>query len=383
MRKRRLALSLQLTVMMGVLYLFGSMNVHAASGVVMYTPYTNISVTPGESISYSIDLINNTSEVQNMSLSLENIPAEWKAELTSGGWAIRQIAVRPNNEKNINLQIEVPLAVDKGTYQFKVNAQDASLPLTVNVTEKGTYKTELVAEQPNLQGDANSSFDYTLSLKNRTASDQQYAISSSAPRGWSVEFVHSGKNVTSIEVKANSSEDVRVNIRPPAQVKEGSYKIPIKAATNSTSAETELEAVITGTYGLELSTPNGLLSADVTAGREKKIELQLRNTGTAALKDIELTASTPVDWEVTFDEKKIATLEAGQTANVTATVKAGSKALAGDYQLNMNARTPESSSMAQFRMTVKTSMLWGWIGVLIIAAVIGGMYYIFRKYGRR
>ncbi|CAH0118277.1 MULTISPECIES: NEW3 domain-containing protein [unclassified Paenibacillus] len=382
MRKWRLALSLLLTVMTGV-FLFGGTGVYAASGVVMYTPYTDISVTPGESISYSIDLINNTSEVQNMSLSLDNIPAEWKAELTSGGWAIRQIAVRPNDEKNINLQIDVPLAVDKGTYHFKVNAQESSLPLTVNVTEKGTYKTELATEQPNLQGDANSSFDYTLSLKNRTASDQQYAIASSAPRGWTVEFVHGGKKVTSVDVKANSAEDISVNIKPPAQVKEGSYKIPVKAATNSTSAETELEAVITGTYGLELSTPNGLLSADVTAGREKKIELQLKNTGTAALKDIELTASTPVDWEVTFDEKKIASLEAGQTANVTATVKADGKAIAGDYQLNINANTPESSSMAQFRMTVKTSMLWGWIGVLIIAAVIVGMYYIFRKYGRR
>jgi len=36
-----------------------------------------------------------------------------------------------------------------------------------------------------------------------------------------------------------------------------------------------------------------------------------------------------------------------------------------------------------FRITVETSMLWGLIGVLIILVVIGGIYYLIRKYGRR
>ncbi|WP_225446003.1 NEW3 domain-containing protein [Paenibacillus arenosi] len=382
-KKWMVAFSVMLTLMMGTL-VGGGYSAYAASGVALYTPYTNISVTPGESISYSVDVMNNTSSVQNVALSLEGVPKEWKAELTSGGWAIKQIGVKPDSEQNLNLQIDVPLAVEKGTYNVTLKAAGHStLPLSINVTEQGTYKTELTTEQPNLQGDASSAFDYTLTLKNRTANDQQYALSGATPRGWTVSFLSGGQSVTSVEVAANSTADISVSVKPPAEVKEGSYKIPVKAATNSTSAEAELEAVITGTYGLKLTTPSGLLSTDITAGKEKKLEMQVTNTGTAALKDIELSSTTPVDWEVTFDEDKIASLEPGQSANVTATVKADNKSISGDYQLDLHAKTPESTSDVQFRMTVKTSMLWGWIGVLIIAGVIGGMFYIFRKYGRR
>ena len=49
----------------------------------------------------------------------------------------------------------------------------------------------------------------------------------------------------------------------------------------------------------------------------------------------------------------------------------------------MMARTPEVDADAQFRIAVKTPMIWGWVGVLIILATIGVVYYLFRKYGRR
>jgi uncharacterized membrane protein len=32
---------------------------------------------------------------------------------------------------------------------------------------------------------------------------------------------------------------------------------------------------------------------------------------------------------------------------------------------------------------VKTPMLWGWVGVLIIFIALGSVYYLFRKFGRR
>ena len=68
---------------------------------------------------------------------------------------------------------------------------------------------------------------------------------------------------------------------------------------------------------------------------------------------------------------------------MTAILKASSKALPGDYVVTIDAKTPEVNADAQFRIAVKTPMIWGWVGVLIIAAAIGVVYYLFRKYGRR
>ena len=72
---------------------------------------------------------------------------------------------------------------------------------------------------------------------------------------------------------------------------------------------------------IELTTPRGLLSAEITAGDMKRIDLLVRNNGSAELKDVQLTASKPVDWEVTFEPSKIEKLTAGGTTNVTATIK--------------------------------------------------------------
>lgn len=143
-----------------------------------------------------------------------------------------------------------------------------------------------------------------------------------APRGWSVVFKPNYKQATSAQVEANSSQNVSIEIVPPANVEAGNYKIPVRAATGTTSADLELEVVVTGSYEMELSTPRGLLSTEITAGDVKRIELVVRNTGSSLLKDIQLSANKPVDWEVSFEPSKIDMLKAGETANVVATMKA-------------------------------------------------------------
>ena len=125
------------------------------------------------------------------------------------------------------------------------------------------------------------------------------------------------------------------------------------------------------------------MSADIPVGGEKEIQLFIENTGTVPLHDIALSSSTPLDWSVDFEKKEIAKLDAGENTTVKAVIKTSKKAIAGDYQLNITARTPEVSSTKSFRITVKTSMLWGAVGVLIILIVLCVLYYFVRKYGRR
>ncbi|MEB3101010.1 NEW3 domain-containing protein [Ferviditalea candida] len=383
MRLRRMLFGLLLTFGLVAGNLLGGAQIYAAGGISLYTPFTDISVTPGQTVTFSIDVINNSASIQDVPLNVEGIPGNWTNHLTYGSYAVHKIAVKPNDSKSVDLDVEVPLAVNKGDYPFRVTAGDYALQLNVNVSEQGTYNSELNVNQPNMQGHSDSTFSFTSSLKNRTADKQDYALSADAPKGWDVQFSSLGKNVTSVSVDKNSAQDISIDIHPPAQVKAGTYDIPIHAATTSSSADTKLEVVITGTYGIELTTPSGVLSTDITAGGTRNVDLKVVNKGSADLKNIQLSASTPANWEVTFDQKELKALSAGKSANVTATIKADSKAIAGDYQLNFTASTPETSSDAQFRITVQTSMLWGWIGILIIGMVFVGIYYLFRTYGRR
>lgn len=359
----------------------------AASGVVLFTPYTGLSVTPGETIDYTVNVINNGSNIENLTFSFDSLPKGWSTSIVAGGRTIEQLSVRGGKEEEITVEVTVPLDVDKGDYRFSLVAKgengSSRLPLLVKVTEQGSFKTELTSEQTNLEGHADSTFTYDVTLKNRTAKAQNYALSSAAKKGWQVAFKSGGDSVTSVKLEPNESKDITVDIKPPEDVKAGTYKIPIKAQTSDTSAELTLEAVITGTYELKLTTPSGNLSTDVTAGGEKVVDLVVKNTGSAPLLDISMTADTPPDWEVEFDESTIAQLDPGDSKTIKAKVKASDEAIAGDYVVNFRAQTPETSSEAAFRVSVKTSTLWGLVAVLIIAGVAGGLYYLVKTYGRR
>jgi uncharacterized membrane protein len=376
------------TILLGILSLAGTMlSSHVAgkgTGVTLYTPYTKISVPPGQSIDYTIDIINNTSLVKNVSVSLNNLPKGWSYDLKSGGWAIGELSVLPGEKKNVNLHIDVPYKVDKGIYHFTVAAPGiALLPLTVIVSEQGTYRTEFTTKQPNMEGNANAAFTFSAELKNRTGEKQLYALRAQTPPGWNIAFKVSGRQVTSVQAEPNHTESVTIEVDPPDAIEAGTYKIPVAAVTSSTSANLDLEVVVTGSYSLEMTTPSGLLSTAITVGDTRRIALQLRNNGSSPLKNIKLSHAAPTNWDVVFEPAQVEVIEPGKTAEVYATIQADDKAIAGDYVTNLEAKTPEVSSKVSLRVSVQTSMVYGWIGVLIMGGAVGTVYSLFRKYGRR
>lgn len=356
----------------------------AAGSTQIYTPYTNLSAPPGETINYQVDLINGTDEIKTADLSFQAGSANWTYELTADGHGIKQVAVKPKETQTVSLALTVPLEVEKGDYAFQLNAGAfGTLPIKVSVSEKGSYKSELSTEQPNMQGHSDSTFTYSLSLNNRTATKQQYALTAEVPNGWDSKFTVDGNGVTSVDIDPGASKSVTLNLTPAQNAKAGTYKVAVHANSGNTSADTEVEAVITGTYGMSLSTADDNLSATVTAGHERKLELVVKNTGSADLTDVNLTGTAPSEWEVSFEPKTLSSIKPGESKPVTATIKSSGKALAGDYVVGLTAQAAEKSADASIRMTVKTSVLWGWIGVLIVLAVAAGVYGLFRKYGRR
>ncbi|SFD78801.1 Uncharacterized membrane protein [Thermophagus xiamenensis] len=365
--------------------LFSSlMALSAASDIELYTPYTNISVPPGEKIDYSIDVKNNGSSTQTVDVYVSGLSKDWTYTLKAGGYAIKQISVLPGEKKTLSLTVNVPVKVNKGNHWFSVVAKGHHvLNLVVNVSEQGTFKTEFTCDQANIEGHADANFTFTTKLKNSTAQKQVYSLHANAPRGWKVIFKPNYKQATAVEVEPNKTENISIQVEPPYNVEAGTYKIPVRAVNRSTSADLDLEVVISGTYDMELSTPTGRLSSTITAGREKDIELVVKNTGSSVLKEVRFSASKPKNWTVEFEPDTIPAIEPGEEATALATVKSADKAIPGDYVAKITARTPEAKSDASFRITVKTPLLWGWLGILIILATLGVIFYLFRKYGRR
>lgn len=354
----------------------------------LYTPFTGISVSPGETVDYNVELINDRSSIYTATFAVENLPKDWGYTITADGRELEQLSVRGKDEQSLQLEIDVPLKVKKGTYEFSLVAkgkdgENTSLPFLVNVTEEGTASSDLEIEQPNMENYAGETFTYQATLRNRTASEQNFALTAEAPKGWDVRFVADETDVTVATLEPNESKDIRIEVTPPEHAKADSYAIPLKASSSSVTAEAEIEAIVSGTYELEVTTPSGNLSTDMTAGREKAVTVLVRNNGSAPVRDITLSAESPPNWEVTFDQEKVPVVEPEESVEVNVTIKADKDAIAGDYVTNIQAEAEETVADATFRVSVKTSIVWGFVGVIIIVAVIGALYYVFRTYGRR
>ncbi len=288
--------------------------------IILYTPYTSRSVMPGKDLTYHIEVINKTSDIQDIHFYMRGIPDSWTPTLSANSSTIEEVAVRPKslgaNTESIDLDLNIPLKIKKGRYTFKLIGKTNSgleyvLPLQVNITKEGIFKTELQVNQANMEGYASSDFNYTMTLLNRTGQKQNYALLANTPPGWEVRFRANGDYVTSVSLASNKSKSIYIKVSPPPNIKAGKFKIPVRAASGNTSDQVTLVAVVQGKYKLELSTPSGRISTNVTAGGKKTIKLLLKNTGSLPFHNIKLSAATPDDWNVNFDNVQIRSVKSG------------------------------------------------------------------------
>lgn len=247
------------------------------------------------------------------------------------------------------------------------------------------HVSNFTARLVNIEAAANETFRFNTKLYNGTSQAHLYEFKAQLPQGWNGSFKVEGTQVSSFNLDSNKTQDVSIEINASPSVKPGKYEIPVTAtATNgSDTIRLNLEAVVRGSYLVELTTPSGRLSDEVTEGSHKEIHLVVKNTGTVTLDNLELSAQAPSKWDATFSPSKIEHLEAGKTQDIVATLNVPNKTIAGDYVTNFSVKNSSATSSASFRITVTTSLLAGWFGMLMILLAIGLVWYLIRKYGRR
>jgi len=244
-------------------------------------------------------------------------------------------------------------------------------------------KSGFTAKLINIEAAANETFRYTTTLHNGSGNARVYEMKANLPAGWMISYKVDGSQVTSINMDAGKTQDIAIEINATASADPKKYTIPIKAVSNSDTLSLNLEAVVKGSYSMTLTTPTGRLSDEVTSGGQKQLQLVIKNSGTLPLNDLQISSQLPTNWESSFEPSKIKQLEPGKTIDVTATLKVPDKTIAGDYAANFTATNSNTNSQIAFRLMVKTSLLSGWIGVIVMLLAISIVYYLIRKYGRR
>lgn len=359
------------------------------TGLYLMTRYPVLTVTAGEPTTIDLTLHNFGLPPRRLALSVPQSPAGWKATILGGGQPVGAAIVSPEDEVRLQLRLEPPRSAGPGSYRFMVAAigegERVELPIEVVVGEELPAKLKLTANFPSLRGSAQSTFKYRLTINNDSGRDATINLNAGAPPGFEVSFTESygSQQITSIPLEAGKSKDLDVSVKPPREVNAGTYEFVVSAQSEAAAAELKLGLDVIGQPRLALTGEGDRLSADAYAGRETPITLFVRNIGSETAKNIEISASTPQEWQAQFEPNTIPEIAPEGVQEVKALVTPSERAIAGDYQLNFRAGGEGDSASADFRITVLTSTMWGIIGIGIIAAALVIVLIAVARFGRR
>lgn len=358
-------------------------------GLWLTTPYPVVTLKGGEETKLPVSLVNYNEPPLRADLSLKTAPAGWTVELRGSNRKVGAAFIDVNDKVSFDLDVKIPADAKPGKYEIALAAtgggNNLNLPITVEVVAPEAAQLKLEPKLPVLRGTAKSNFEFQVKVTNDSADDATLNLASAAPNGFETVFKegYGSQELTSLPIKAGESKDIAATVKPPQNVPAGRYPVRFAFATAKTSAETDVALDITGQPQVSITGPDGRLSGEAYAGRERSFDLIVRNNGSADARDLKLSGSGSSGWKFTMAPEEIAVLPPDGEQKVTALVTPSDKAIAGDYMASFTVSGDDSSDTARYRITVLTSTMWGIAGLGVIAAALLVMFGAVRRFGRR
>ncbi|MXW30072.1 MAG: hypothetical protein F4045_08845 [Chloroflexi bacterium] len=407
-----------LLVLTTLAFVFGllstSVSAQQSSDVRLDSAVRSLEMGPRETrTDLTVDLYNTTSERRVVRIELDDIPDGWDIAVWDRffDFKVGEIVVEPPAPDDTGASQSLRLRVDlpderppAGTYRFglRITSPDGSIEYdsaryTIIVPEPPAPTdtgVSITVTFPALSGPATSEFEFEIVIDNDTGADTSFNLTAGvidenglAPSGWDITFSPSfgqERVISSISVGDALNERVDVRVSPPRNTDTGDYLILVQVQDEAGfEAEAPLLVTIRGRGEVFLGTDTGLLNLDATAGEEASTKLRLTNFGTGDLADINLRATPPQGWEVTFQQSPIPSLPNDQQIDIITTILPAADAIPGDYLVTLHADHPDTNASLELRVTVAQSTIWGWLGIVLVVLVILILGGLFVRLGRR
>jgi uncharacterized membrane protein len=359
-------------------------------GLYLMTDYPAVTVRPGTTSNIPLRLQNYGLGPEQYQLAVTGVPSGWTATILGGGQPVAAAMPAPDSSVSLQLRLDVPANASLSAQTLTVKAEGqsdnhATLPLAISLAKELPAKLTVTSQLPSLRGSPKSNFEYTLSIKNDSGRDLTASFAAQAPDNFATSFTeaYGTQELSSIPIPAGQSKDIKLKVRPPSTIDAGHFPVAVTVKAEDATAKTELALDIQGEPQLQVSGRDGLLSARAVAAQQSSIPVVVTNSGTAPAENIELNASAPSGWKLTFEPASIDRLVPGKDTEVQALVTPSDKSLAGDYQVAVRANSRGESASSQFRITVATSTVWGMAGAGVIGVALLLMLGAVARFGRR
>lgn len=125
-------------------------------------------------------------------------------------------------------------------------------------------------------------------------------------------------------------------------------------------------------------------SIDAKAGKDSHETFTVRNTGSADLSNISISADSPGrGWAISVEPSQIGTLAPGAVNTVSVDIRPPSSVSRGNYQIMFIATAEGIQTNAFLQVRVQPASYWIWVVAGIAAVIIGVFVVVFVRAGRR
>jgi uncharacterized membrane protein len=356
------------------------------AGLTLTTPYPGLTVEPGDTASF--DLLLTAASPTTVDLSVDGVPDGWTANFRGGGFVVNQVTAGTAEAPDLTLSVIIPTGTADGNFPLTVSADTsgntATLAIEVVVLGGAGGTVTMTPEYSGVRGPSSETFTFPVDIRNDSPAEVQLELSAEGPIGWVVEArPQTQTQASAITVEPGATTRITVTANPSTTAAAGVYDLRVVARGGGVDAEAPLQVQITGSFDMQISTPDQRLNADVTAGQATQFPVIVFNTGTADLVEVSLDAIPPSGWEVTWDTEVIPTIAAGDFATVNATITPSAEAIEGDYQITFRASSDDANASMEVRTTVSPSAFGGLVGIGLILLTLAALGWVFRRFGRR
>ncbi|MFO7706797.1 MAG: NEW3 domain-containing protein [Desulfobacterales bacterium] len=362
----------------------------------MAAEYPGIVISQGKEVNMDLTFFNRGRTEETVDVRVAQKPEGWKARIKTFRFAVTGVHVPADDKKNLTFEAIPDKDLPAGEYSFLIEAAtrdgrfklSEKLRVTLVSDQEGQAQDQgvrLTTSYPVIRGPSNAAFEFSVEVDSRLDKEAIFDLFAQGPAGWEVNFkpAYESKYISSLRIRPNQSQSIAVEVKPVPGAAAGEYPITVRVASGEAKGEAGLTVMLTGTYDLEVGTPSGLLSLEAHQGKAANVSFYVKNSGTAANSNIRFMSFKPENWKVEFKPERIELIEPNALKQVEMVITPADEALVGDYSVAVKIDGEKASKTLEFRIGVKASSVWGWVGIGIIVAVIAGLFGLFRAFGRR
>lgn len=275
----------------------------------------------------------------------------------------------------------IPLEKKDATIKGGVTTKAGTIML-----ERSLFAAELVVKSPAITTSIKKNPRYVMVIRNIGKSDDTYRLTSDgAPDGWYIRFHESGTDGSDISdtyLKAGDDKTLDVEAIPPYGVRTGDYNFSVSAESSETVYTQNLSVRIRGNYDMNLYAEK--YRYEVNKGDAVTFPVTVTNGGDAGpLTSVKIDVEAPEGWTAEVTPKTIASIQPDEKKIVTVRVTPPANIVASEYKITIKITSDQTEQSDEFHILIKEQSMVAGVGVLVLALVGGGVWYMFRKYKRR